>query len=90
MVGGFPMIMWPLRADIIEVVLHLTGGKAVTTTAYYTITYSALLLIYATALVVQSAYEVRGWQNVLCVCVVVVWVGERDFRGGVVLAAWGI
>lgn len=58
---SFPITIWPMREDIIEMLAHSFGSSTqLSPTAYYLLTYSSLLAIYLVAVVIQSAYSV-GW-----------------------------
>lgn len=58
---SFPITIWPMREDIIEMLAHSFGSSTqLSPTAYYLLTYTSLLAIYLVAVVIQSAYSV-GW-----------------------------
>lgn len=60
MVLSFPITIWPMREDIIEMLAHSLGSSTqLSPTAYYLLTYTSLLAIYLVAVGIQSAYSVR-------------------------------
>lgn len=80
MVLSFPITIWPMREDIIEMLAHSLGSSTqLSPAAYYLLTYTSLLAIYLVAVVIQSAYSV-GLGRMFCL----VWtsaVQEFDWIG---------
>ena len=94
MVLSFPITIWPMREDIIEMLAHSLGSSTqLSPAAYYLLTYASLLAIYLVAVVIQSAYSVgwllcRGWAGFCvwgrscCAAPVHVQNGAAEWRHG--------
>jgi hypothetical protein len=57
---AWPITLWPMRQDLLEMLGEYFGATQVSPTAYYALTYASLAAIYAAALAIQSAYRVGG------------------------------
>ncbi|KAI7845763.1 hypothetical protein COHA_000677 [Chlorella ohadii] len=94
MVLSFPITIWPMREDIIEMLAHSLGSSTqLSPTAYYLLTYTSLLAIYLVAVGIQSAYSVVGIVGATCGTTMgFIFPGMlalRDPQGGAAYKAFG-
>jgi amino acid permease len=94
MVLSFPITIWPMREDIIEMLAHSLGSSTqLSPAAYYTLTYTSLLVIYLVAVVIQSAYSVVGIVGATCGTTMGFMfpgmLALRDPQGGAAYKAFG-
>lgn len=93
---SFPITLWPMRQDIIEMLADTWGAHQLSPTAYYTLTYASLLLIYLVSISISSAYQMVGLiGSVLGTLMAFIFPGMlalRDRQGGraYVLFGWGL
>lgn len=83
MLTGFPMVMFPLRADLIDTVLAFTGGKVMSTTGY--LTGGAACCLGAAMLIIAGCLVSCRWGAPLL-------QGRRCRRGGrkfLTIFLWG-
>ncbi len=65
LITGFPMTLFPMRLDVIDMVLRGTSfgsnnNDEISSRGYYTITYGILFATLALALVLKSIYQAAG------------------------------
>ncbi|GAB4820226.1 hypothetical protein N2152v2_007272 [Parachlorella kessleri] len=90
MLSSFPMVMFILRADLIDGILGVTGGASMSNKGYYTVTYVTLALIYLAAILVKSAYQMTGLVGAVCgIAVGFVFPGMLAWKGEAG-AAWKV
>ncbi|KAI3430398.1 hypothetical protein D9Q98_004993 [Chlorella vulgaris] len=93
MVLSFPITIWPMRQDIIEMLADYFGSRQLTQSAYYLLTYLSLLAIYVVAISIQSAYRVVGLVgSTMGTTIAFVFPGMlalRDQQGGLPFRVFG-
>jgi amino acid permease len=66
MLTSIPINVWPLREEVLGLLTHAFHGQEPSRSAFYAITYGCLFGIWATAVAVESAYQMVGMVGSTC------------------------
>lgn len=99
MLTSIPINIWPLREEVLGLLTHAFHGQEPSRSAFYAITYGCLFGIWATAVAVESAYQMVGIVGATCgIALAFVFPGMLALRiqgvkgtylGGLVLLGFG-